>query len=109
MSYLGRTKAATKFPRRSKKPGLRSRSSSPTKAHRTAGLRRKRNAKNNTLSEEERRIRDFTLCHDNIGFPAMYRVYQTATPRIYDTRGCRQNNKGSDRLVRVGRVWEVGV
>ena len=55
-------------------------------AHRTAGLRRKRNAKNSGMSEEERRIRDFTLCHDNDAFPATYRVYQTATPRIYDTR-----------------------
>ena len=54
-------------------------------AHRTAGLRRKRNAKNGTLSPEEQRIRDFTLCHDNDAFPSTYRVYQTATPRIYDT------------------------
>ena len=55
-------------------------------AHRTAGLRRKRSrAKIGGLSETERRIRDFTLCHDNDAFPAAYRVYQTATPRIYDT------------------------
>ena len=54
-------------------------------AHRTAGLRRKRNARNAVLSPEEQRIRDFTLCHDNDAFPATYRVYQTATPRIYDT------------------------
>ena len=54
-------------------------------AHRTAGLRRKRNARNGTLSPEEQQIRDFTLCHDNDAFPATYRVYQTATPRIYDT------------------------
>ena len=57
-------------------------------AHRTAGLRRKRkpNASTGPLSEEERRIRDFTLCHDNKAFPTAYRIYQTATPRIYDTR-----------------------
>ena len=54
-------------------------------AHRTAGLRRKRNTKNGTMSPEEQRIRDFTLCHDNNAFPATYRIYQTATPRIYDT------------------------
>ena len=55
-------------------------------AHRTAGLRRKRSrAKGGVLSDTERRIRDFTLCHDNAAFPAAYRVYQTATPRIYDT------------------------
>ena len=54
-------------------------------AHRTAGLRRKRRAKAGELSDEERRVRDFTLCHDNDEMPAAYRVYQTATPRIYDT------------------------
>ena len=48
-------------------------------AHRTAGLRR-----NKKLEE---RIRDFTICHDNDRFPAKYRIYQTATPRVYDTSG----------------------
>ena len=48
-------------------------------AHRTAGLRRNRKL--------EERIRDFTICHDNGRFPARYRVYQTATPRVYDTSG----------------------
>ena len=48
-------------------------------AHRTAGLRR-----NKKLEE---RIRDFTVCHDNERFPAKYRIYQTATPRVYDTSG----------------------
>ena len=48
-------------------------------AHRTAGLRR-----NKKLEE---RIRDFTVCHDNERFPVKYRVYQTATPRVYDTGG----------------------
>ena len=51
--------------------------------HRTAGLKRKGRARN--ASEEERKIKDFTLCHDSEAFPATYRVYQTATPRIYDT------------------------
>ena len=68
-------------------------------AHRTAGLRRKRKAKNGTLSEEEKRIRDFTLCHDNEVFPATYRVYQTATPRIYDISRVNQD-QASDWLVR---------
>ena len=57
-------------------------------AHRTAGLKRKRGK---TASEAEKRIRDFTLCHDNDAFPATYRVYQTATPRVYNT------SKGADR------------
>ena len=68
-------------------------------AHRTAGLRRKRNARNGELSDEEKRIRDFTLCHDNAAFPARYRIYQTATPRIYDTRRVNQD-QASDWIVR---------
>ncbi|MDE2892406.1 MAG: DEAD/DEAH box helicase family protein, partial [Chloroflexota bacterium] len=44
-------------------------------AHRTAGLRRITN-----LTE---RLRDFTVCHDDARFPSKYRIYQTATPRIY--------------------------
>jgi len=52
-------------------------------AHRTAGLKR-RNAKSAAANQEEKRLRDFTVCHDNQRFPATYRVYQTATPRIYD-------------------------
>ena len=46
-------------------------------AHRTAGLRRN--------SKIEKRLRDFTICHDQGLFPARFRVYQTATPRVYDT------------------------
>ncbi|MXZ19445.1 MAG: hypothetical protein F4Y84_02315 [Caldilineaceae bacterium SB0665_bin_25] len=68
-------------------------------AHRTAGLRRKRTAKTDGISPEEQRIRDFTLCHDNDAFPATYRVYQTATPRIYDTSKTR-SDKASDWIVR---------
>ena len=47
-------------------------------AHRTAGVRR---PKRSTAADE--RLSDFTLCHDRDAFPATYRVYQTATPRIY--------------------------
>ena len=68
-------------------------------AHRTAGLRRKRNAKNSEMSDTERRIRDFTLCHDNDAFPATYRVYQTATPRIYDTSTVNKD-QDSDWIIR---------
>ena len=51
------------------------------------------------MSEEEQRVRDFTLCHDNDAFPATYRVYQTATPRIYDTSRVNQD-QASDWIVR---------
>ncbi len=63
-------------------------------SHRTAGLRRKRTAKSRTLTDQEQRIRDFTLCHDNLAFPVTYRVYQTATPRIYDTRKVKGDQTG---------------
>ncbi len=52
-------------------------------AHRTAGLKR-RNSQSAAANEAEQRLRDFTICHDRERFPATYRVYQTATPRIYD-------------------------
>ena len=68
-------------------------------AHRTAGLRRRKNARTGHISDEEQRIRDFTLCHDNEAFPATYRVYQTATPRIYDTSRSGSDT-GSDWIVR---------
>ena len=46
-------------------------------AHRTAGIRR--------VTGEDERLRDFTVCHRDHSFPATYRVYQTATPKIYKT------------------------
>ena len=63
-------------------------------AHRTAGLRRQAGL--------EDKIRDFTVCHDDQRFPAKYRIYQTATPRIYSDKskkggGRRQNE---DYIVR---------
>ena len=63
-------------------------------AHRTAGLRRQPKQK-----EEEKRTRNFVLCHDNEAFPVTYRVYQTATPRIYDTKKVNRD-KESDWVVR---------
>ena len=68
-------------------------------AHRTAGLRRKKSTKSTLLSRDEQRVRDFTLCHDNDAMPATYRVYQTATPRVYDTTRVRLD-RTSDWIVR---------
>ena len=48
-------------------------------AHRTAGLRRV------NKDESNNKVRDFTVCHDNERFPTKFRIYQTATPRVYDT------------------------
>ena len=62
-------------------------------AHRTAGLRRRKK------DDENDKLRDFTLCHNNERFPAVYRVYQTATPRIYDTRKV-DLSKAEDWVVR---------
>ena len=63
--------------------GVRARVLIADEAHRTAGLKRK-NSRSAAANEEEKRLRDFTVCHDRDRFPATYRVYQTATPRIYD-------------------------
>ena len=68
-------------------------------AHRTAGLRRRKRAKSALLSPSEQRVRDFTLCHDNNAFPATYRIYQTATPRVYDTSRVNRD-RPSDWIVR---------
>ena len=59
-------------------------------AHRTAGLKRK-NSRSAAANEEEKSLRDFTVCHDRDRFPATYRVYQTATPRIYDGKAATGN------------------
>ena len=64
-------------------------------AHRTAGLRRK-SAKAKNADAYEESIRDFTLCHDNDAFPATYRIYQTATPKVFGLK----NNASSDWIVR---------
>ena len=69
-------------------------------AHRTAGLRRKKSAKSGLMSQQEVRVRDFTLCHDNDAMPATYRVYQTATPRVYDILSKAKVAHSSDWIVR---------
>ena len=61
-------------------------------AHRTAGVRR---TKRSTAAEE--RLGEFTLCHDRGAFPATYRVYQTATPRIYGDNAIAQAAGRVDR------------
>ncbi|MDE2645776.1 MAG: DEAD/DEAH box helicase family protein [Bacteroidota bacterium] len=54
-------------------------------AHRTAGLRR--------IPKLEKKLRDFTVCHDEGRFPAKFRVYQTATPRVYNLgKHSKRNN-----------------
>ena len=78
-------------------------------AHRTAGLRRKKSAKSTLLSPDEQRVRDFTLCHDNDAMPATYRVYQTATPRVYDATKVRldHNNDWAVRSMDDAEVFGV--
>ena len=58
-------------------------------AHRTAGFRRKA-SKSEKAKNDERQIRNFTLCHDQEAFPASFRVYQTATPKIFDIKPRRK-------------------
>ena len=67
-------------------------------AHRTAGVRRR---KRSTAKDE--RLREFTLCHDRAAFPAAYRIYQTATPRIYGDGAMAEaagRSKDADFVVR---------
>ena len=64
-------------------------------AHRTAGIRR--------VKGDNERLRDFTVCHQEQRFPATYRVYQTATPKIYRTpreRNAERRMKQPDWIVR---------
>ena len=55
--------------------GLKARLMICDEAHRTAGIKK--------IPKNGDRIRNFTLCHDKDLFPARYRLYQTATPRVY--------------------------
>ena len=55
-------------------------------AHRTAGLRK------NAQNTKNPNLRNFTLCHDNDAFPATYRIYQTATPKVYDEKKVQRQN-----------------
>lgn len=52
-------------------------------AHRTAQIKQVSNKK---LAE---RVRNFTLCHEQAAFPARYRLYQTATPKVYSAENKR--------------------
>ena len=65
-------------------------------AHRTAGLRRVKKA------DQQARVENFLLCHDRDAFRATYRLYQTATPRIYNSvnGGRRRAAKPGEMLVR---------
>ena len=73
--------------------GVRARVLIADEAHRTAGLKRRRRRANSVKERaQEERVRDFTVCHDGARFPATCRVYQTATPRIYDVKGARRND-----------------
>lgn len=56
-------------------------------AHRTAGLK--------SVARLDKKIRDFTICHDDIRIPTKYRIYQTATPKVFNFEKKRvtQNEK----------------
>ena len=58
-------------------------------AHRTAGLKR--------IPRIADKLRDFTICHDDSRFPVKYRIYQTATPRVYSSV---KNKRNDDWIVR---------
>ena len=62
-------------------------------AHRTAQIKQIRRKQ---LAE---RIRNFTICHDQAGFPARYRLYQTATPKIFPADNKRVQNLDRTKYV----------
>ncbi len=62
-------------------------------AHRTAQIKQVSSAK---LAE---RVRNFTLCHDQAGFPARYRLYQTATPKVFSAENKRVQRLDRSRYV----------
>ncbi|WP_419917836.1 hypothetical protein [Candidatus Poriferisocius sp.] len=64
-------------------------------AHRTATLRRRAGP-----DEQQARLKEFTLCHDQQAFPARFRIYQTATPRIYNHATSTRRVNPSDFVVR---------
>ena len=45
-------------------------------AHRTAGIKK--------IAHKEEKLRNFTICHNQEKFPATYRIYQTATPKVFN-------------------------
>ena len=63
-------------------------------AHRTAGLKK---VPQETLVKK---IRDFTICHDDEKFPTKYRLYQTATPKVYGEQIGQRARLSSEWLVR---------
>ncbi len=62
-------------------------------AHRTAGIQNPRDG------QDADDVRKFTLCHNSEMFPANFRLYQTATPRIFDA-GVRKRACEMDMAVR---------
>ena len=61
-------------------------------AHRTAGIHKR------PKEEDNQKLRNFTVCHDQDLFPVTYRVYQTATPRGYGKH--YKENKNRKWIVR---------
>ena len=76
-------------------------------AHRTAGLAKGKQKellnitqKSDEKLDKETRIRNFGVCHDADKFPVKYRVYQTATPKIYSTNNTTKEIEKFDYYVR---------
>ena len=74
-------------------------------AHRTAGIQKfkysgKIQDKIEERDEKNKSRRRFALCHDQKQFPVMYRIYQTATPKVYKLKDGARKVKDSDLIVR---------
>ncbi len=76
-------------------------------AHRTAGLAKGKQKdllnvtqKSDEKLDKETRIKNFGICHDSNKFPVKYRVYQTATPKIYNTNSAKKVVEKTDYYIR---------
>ena len=84
-------------------------------AHRTSGLAKGRqkdllinaDPKSEEKLDKETRIKNFGVCHDNNKFPVKYRIYQTATPKIYKVDSNKKAMEKTDYYVR--SMDDVGI
>ncbi len=73
---IGTYQSSHKIAEARKKSGITFAVMVADEAHRTAGIRR--------VKGQEERLRDFTACHRE-DFAVTYRIYQTATPKVFKT------------------------
>ena len=61
-------------------------------AHRTSGIKK--------IAHKEEKLRNFTICHNQEKFPATYRIYQTATPKVFNVNESAKKIDESKLMIR---------